>query len=147
MPFIRGRYHINPVVGAALEAAREADEALAALRKGGQSPNESDTTANANGTAHGRIEIEAAEVVPSHSGSAQRGFVARIHRVGSAEAPDAGANPQQDFFNAPTSPGVRSTGGAQGQSNGAQAPETQVFSNPQDLTDFLRNEFEKDSGQ
>jgi hypothetical protein len=154
MPFIRGRYHINPIVGAALEAAREADEALAALHQSEQSANGSGLTANnskvANENAKGpihRVEIEAAVVVPPHSGSAQRGFVARIHRVASANAADASSSPRGDFFNAPTSSGVPSAGGAEGQSQGAQAPETQVFSNPQDLTDFLRNQFEEDCGQ
>src|ERR1700722_20427826 len=31
MPYIRGRYYMNPVVGDALEAAREAEAALQAL--------------------------------------------------------------------------------------------------------------------
>ena len=33
MPFINGRYHINPIMGQALEAAREAEAALAALQQ------------------------------------------------------------------------------------------------------------------
>ena len=43
MPFIRGRYHINPIMGEALEAARDAEAALLALkqnarRNGGATP-------------------------------------------------------------------------------------------------------------
>ena len=33
MPFIRGRFHINPIAGQALEAARAAEEALAELEQ------------------------------------------------------------------------------------------------------------------
>ena len=32
MPFINGRYHVNPTMGAALEAAREAEAAMLALQ-------------------------------------------------------------------------------------------------------------------
>jgi hypothetical protein len=103
MPFIRGRYHINPIMGEALEAARDAEAALLALkqksrRNGGaatgydsniQSADDSDdqTSDNANaraiapkGLIH-RVEIEAAEMVPSHSGRGQRGYAMRLHRL------------------------------------------------------------------
>ena len=33
MPFINGRYHVNPAMGQALEAAREAEAALLALQR------------------------------------------------------------------------------------------------------------------
>ena len=33
MPFINGRYHVNPAMGQALEAAREAEAALLALQQ------------------------------------------------------------------------------------------------------------------
>ena len=89
MPFIRGRYHINAIAGEALEAAREAEAALLALehdaaQAGGASETRK-TTATGIGVATGkgpihRVEIEAAELVPSHSGRAQRGFVAHVHR-------------------------------------------------------------------
>ena len=96
MPFIRGRYHINPVIGQALEAAREAEAALQALEHAGKSGREDgddgeavgnaddgdNSAGNGKGTGHGlpgpihRVEIESAELVPSHSGRAQKGFVA-----------------------------------------------------------------------
>src|ERR1700674_5161768 len=88
MPFIRGRYHMNPIVGQALEAAREAE----AARQAGNDPgsqNNSDTSDDGYGqeeaaqAEHGpihRVEIEAAEMVPSHTGRGQRGYVARVHR-------------------------------------------------------------------
>jgi hypothetical protein len=90
MPFVRGRYHINPVLGEALEAAREAEAALLALEEAARgnrdqrndSENEENDAAEperGSGPVH-RVEIEAAEVVPPHTGRAQRGFVARIHR-------------------------------------------------------------------
>src|SRR5579863_6647409 len=87
MPFIRGRYHINAIAGEALEAAREAEAALLALQhdagqaSGGE--GEDDDAESPNGGAKGpihRVEIEAAELVPAHSGRAQRGFVAHVHR-------------------------------------------------------------------
>jgi hypothetical protein len=94
MPFIRGRYHINAIAGEALEAAREAEAALLALQRdsaqsGGDGNDEDDETGSADGADKGpihRVEIEAAELVPSHSGRAQRGFVAHVHR----EAVDSG---------------------------------------------------------
>jgi hypothetical protein len=130
MPFIRGRYHINPTMGEALEAARQAEAALLALeqqaqqrRVGGSEPDcDSDTEGEAaahgesnagNGPVH-RVEIEAAEVVPSHSGRTARGFVARVHR---AAAPDD-----------------KSAGTARGAS---APPETHAFSDHRDLVSFL----------
>ena len=123
MPYIRGRYYIDPVVGDALEAAREAEAALQALEHAakvarGDTGEEDDAGAgssSANGSyANGsyasggsgvnssadayaksapgpihRVEIEAAELVPAHSGRAQRGFVARIHRRANGNAANA----------------------------------------------------------
>jgi hypothetical protein len=88
MPFIRGRYHINAIAGEALEAAREAEAALLALEHdaaqvGGEENEDDDGAGSASGADKGpihRVEIEAAELVPSHSGRAQRGFVAHVHR-------------------------------------------------------------------
>jgi len=98
MPFIRGRFHINPIAGQALEAARAAEEALAELEQDAdgvladsadsQSGAESgDDDGEFGGASQGagagpihRVEIEAAEMVPAHSGRAQRGFVAHVHR-------------------------------------------------------------------
>ena len=103
MPYIRSRYYMNPVVGDALEAAREAEAALQALEHAakvarGETGEEDDSSAgsssasgsgansssdayakSASGPIH-RVEIGATELVPAHSGRAQRGFVARIHR-------------------------------------------------------------------
>src|ERR1700677_3665478 len=99
MPFIRGRYHINPIAGEALEAARAAEAALSELEQeadsaladsadaqgddGGEGDDEFGDGASQGdaGPIH-RVEIEAAELVPSHSGRAQRGFVAHVHREG-----------------------------------------------------------------
>jgi hypothetical protein len=139
MPFIRGRYHINPMMGEALEAAREAEAALLALEQearaqrtngsdadsdGDGEPDEgTESTASAGpgmGHVH-RVEIEAAAVVPSHSGRGTRGFVARVHR---SETPaDGNAN---------------ATRGAL-----TPAPETHVFSDHRDLVNFLGAELAK----
>ena len=87
MPFIRGRYHINAIAGEALEAAREAEAALLALEHDSEQAAEDDAGGDDDGGAAGtgkgpihRVEIEAAELVPAHSGRAQRGFVAHVHR-------------------------------------------------------------------
>jgi len=133
MPFVRGRYHINPTMGEALEAAREAEAALLALeqqaraqRANGSDPDsggdgESDDGTDSTGPAgqgtgpvH-RVEIEAAAAVPSHSRRAVRGFVARVHRSG---APENGSS--------------NATRGTL-----TSAPETHVFSDHRDLVNFL----------
>lgn len=97
MPFIQGRYHMNPAAGQALEAAREAEAAMLALEQatkeegnaeGEKSGDESTSPDDAKGPVH-RIEIEASEVVPPHSGRAERGFVARVHRQTVATPEDA----------------------------------------------------------
>jgi len=136
MPFIRGRYHINPTMGEALEAAREAEAALLALEQrareqransgdpdsDGDSECQNDaesTAAAAPGPVH-RVEIEAAAVVPSHSGRAARGFVARVHRSGTAD---------------------ESTGGGGGTLT--SSPETRMFSDHRDLVNFLGDELAK----
>lgn len=135
MPFIRGRYHMNPIAGQALEAAREAEAArLAEADQHAQAntqgsgaddyENGSGKTAD-QGPIH-RVEIEAAEMVPSHSGRAERGFVARVHR----RIP---GNPAADF----------QRGEFPSSAHAARA-ETHVFSNHQDLVDFLHHEFSKD---
>jgi hypothetical protein len=140
MPFIRGRYHINPIAGQALEAAREAEEALAALQQEQSNSDANDSTKDSNvgeekGPIH-RVEIEAAEVVPSHSGRAHRGFVARVHRTTYASPQDAPSGETSGFGSpSPTSVPV------------SQKPETHVFSNHGDLVDFLQNQFAKDSGE
>lgn len=136
MPFIRGRYHINPTMGQALEAAREAEAALLALeqRAREQRANSDDldsgedsgpdkdaeSTTAGPGPVH-RVEIEAAAVVPSHSGRAARGFVARVHRSGTTE-----------------SGGTDATRGPS-----TSEPETHVFSDHHDLVNFLGDELAK----
>jgi len=139
MPFIRGRYHINPVMGEALEAAREAEAALHALEQehgsthdqadGFASPHASDHAVD--GAAHGpvrRVEIEAAEMVPSHSGRAARGFVARVHRQPADAAHGEGAGTPS---NSATRRGLPSHA------------ETHVFSDHRDLINFLHDELGK----
>jgi hypothetical protein len=192
MPYIRGRYYMNPVVGDALEAAREAEAALQALEhaakvargdtgeeddagassssangSNGGNSSASGSGANSNADAYAksapgpihRVEIEAAELVPAHSGRGQRGFVARIHRRSNGNAANASA--QDSLFgrsnspsssiangnaNASASPFARnsSTPDATRQSAMHPAPETHVFSNHNDLTNFLHDQFAED---
>jgi len=153
MPFIKGRYHINPIAGQALEAAREAEAALLALEHAAQQNRESDADSGAdadsdapfasrfdrdasrqNDAAPGpihRVEIDAAETVPSNFGHATRGFVARVHRapvVSPAAVQSAAADPRA----------------ASSSLNQSPAPETHVFAGHRDLISFLRDEFAKD---
>jgi hypothetical protein len=168
MPFIRGRYHINPILGEALEAARDAEAALLALKQSGlqngattatgydsnaQSGDDSgdqtsdDATArtsDAKGPVH-RVEIEAAEMVPSHSGRGQRGYAMRLHRL-PAPNRDAGSD-----FDDGSDSNANSYGSAShlpsrnASSSGSAESDTHIFSNADDLLDFLREELADDS--
>lgn len=143
MPFIRGRYHLNPVLGEALEAAREAESALEALEQDaeGRSASESGDEVHGRKAPIHRVEIEAAELVPAHSGRAGRGYVARIHRGPSSETGSQTGRENE--------PG-EGQHGAQGSSRTigkGQGPETQVFSDHRDLANFLRDELARDAEQ
>jgi len=158
MPFIGGRYYANALAGHAIEAARAAEAALHALKKkpvrsantvpsgaadlGTDSEDPDDDPGSDTGSDTGfgemsqsgnapihRVEIEAAELVPSHTGRAQRGFVARVHRD-PAPAGDA-AN---GSVTSPTPPGQLPSRGY------APKPETHVFAGHSDLLDFLKSE-------
>ncbi len=149
MPFINGRFYINPTYGAALEAAREAGARAAAESPDGKADQADGAAATKPVSADGpirRIEIETEEIVPSHSGRAQRGFVARIHRTTSAGQVTGGAAGDRDIFGG-SLPSSRVSGGASSLSRTlqTQAPETHVFSNHDDLADFLRAELERES--
>jgi hypothetical protein len=141
MPYINGRYHINPIMGQALEAAREAEAAMFALQQqaspdsadssGGASyddtcdpgdPSCSDASA-AQGPIH-HVEIEATEVVPHHSGRAVRGFVARVHRL-------------------PADPLGRPSIHSAPSGSNTPPPETHVFADHRDLMSFLAGELAK----
>jgi len=133
MPFINGRYHINPSMGDALEAAREAEAALLAQQHAARDSrdNANDASAAEQGTDAApihRIEIDATEVLPHATGRATRGFVARVHRAVASRPPAAfttGAGHADDScYAAPAS---------------SAAPETHVFADHRDLLDFLRN--------
>jgi hypothetical protein len=149
MPFIRGRYHINPIMGEALEAAREA-ATLALEHQSSDAHDQADGFASSHLTAHAspgpihRIEIEAAEMVPAHSGCAERGFVARVHRhpaephnatsVGARHAVPVrldGERVADSWHNA----------------NHAPAPETHVFTDHRDLVNFLQDELANDAAR
>jgi hypothetical protein len=148
-------------------AAREAAAALQALEHeaaqvSGQEDDEGDdgeresASDSGNGPIH-RVEIEAAELVPSHTGRAQRGFVAHVHReavqpeqggrgfVQSAASGDSigsGDAPRARFAS------LRSPRAAQVPTPGnAAPPETHVFADHRDLVSFLRDEFAKSSGR
>jgi len=155
MPFIRGRYHINPIAGEALEAARAAEAALSELEEEshgvladsaglqGDDGSGEDDDEFGDGASQGhagpihRVEIEAAELVPSHSGRAQRGFVAHVHRE-AAGAPGARGGV---VSGSPRLPGEYPS------SAYATRPQTHVFAGHRDLISFLRDAFAKDCGK
>ena len=165
MPFIRGRYHINPIMGEALEAARDAEAALLALkqnarRNGGaasgydsndQSGDDSgDETGDnaraiaAKGPVH-RVEIEAAEMVPSHSGRAQRGYAMRLHRLPPQDSEagsdfDDGSDSNANSYGSASRMPSRNATPA-----GASQSDTHIFANPDDMLDFLRAQLADDS--
>jgi hypothetical protein len=155
MPFIRGRYHINAIAGEALEAAREAEAALIAqqhdaAQAGGAEGEEDDDPETANGDDKGpihRVEIEAAELVPSHSGRAQRGFVAHVHREAiQADQGARGASAASNDSPRARFASLRSPQAGQVPTAGnASRPETHVFADHRDLVSFLRDEFAKHS--
>jgi hypothetical protein len=152
MPFINGRYHINPIMGQALEAAREAEAAIAALqqrasRDSSNSSNDAsrddscdpdDPTSSVAiagpGPIH-HVEIEASEIVPSNSGRAVRGFVARVHRL-PAEARSANDGAATSRVVIPTSAAMKNLSPG----SSAPPPETHVFADHRDLVNFLRDE-------
>jgi hypothetical protein len=153
MPFIRGRYHINPIMGEALEAAREAEAALLALEQEAQQSRQNGEHSSGDedddfGTdpGHGpldggedkgpihRVEIEAAEVVPTHSGRATRGYIARVHRGERSTGQDRGLGDR-------SSSGM---GSGRGSGRAVAGPETHVFSNHRELSDYLHTELGKD---
>jgi hypothetical protein len=143
MPFINGRYHVNPAMGAALEAAREAEAAMLALQDHAQRNGDDSATESADNSAHAssspphapihHVEIEATEIVPSHSGRATRGYVARIHRSASQSPAPAGSQ-ASCAYNLSSSPAAAQI---------HAKPETHVFSNHGDLLNFLHDELSK----
>ena len=132
--------------------AREAEAALLALKKksangsthasgsadqgadldGGDENTSSDSVRQDDAPIH-RVEIEAAELVPSHSGRAQRGFVARVHRD---PGPPSDASSAPNASRAPVPGQIPSRGYA-------PKPETHVSAGHGDLLDFLKNELGK----
>jgi len=141
MPFVRGRYYINRVLGEALEGAREAEAALAALQeeeKGSDLAESGNRKGNAREPIR-RVEIETAQVVPAHSGRATRGYVARIHRQ-----PPAVLDPAEgDEFAASRG----SAGAVDRLTTEPQYVETHAFDNHHDLVSFLRDQLGRDQGE
>ncbi len=141
MPMIRGRYYINPAMGAALERARSLNEET--FPDGDQegshtarhdAESDSDRTERARrgrgqsderdsrGSIH-RIEIECAQIGQNGPGRSQHGYVAHVHR-----APHLGA----DHVSA--RPGELPTGVFPPRAT------AHAFANHNDLADFLRDE-------
>jgi hypothetical protein len=113
MPFVAGKFYANPGYGKGVEEARAASSAGA---DGGSSADEDfigEPTRNGGKGAVHRIVIEATEVVPAHTGRAQSGFVAHVHRT------DGG----------PRGLGMPSKGEARA--------ETHVFTDHRDVADFV----------
>lgn len=116
MPFIRGKYYANPIVGQALESAREAAENAGGK---GDSNVEADsydaTAAHESPDPVRRVDIEITEMVPAHTGRVSKGYVARLYRTDSM---------MRESNNAVT----------------AQTPEKRVFYDHNQFMDFLNRE-------
>ena len=139
MPYINGRYHINPIMGHALEAAREAESAIAraatacftaippirpAARPTTTRAIHAILPAPAGPPARARSitsKLRRLRSFRNHAGRAVRGFVARVHRLPA----DRAARPSS-----PSAPSAANT----------PPPETHVFSDHRDLVNFLRDE-------
>jgi hypothetical protein len=101
MPFIRGRYYANPIAGGAIEAAREAEEALLASRDSSAAGQDQDGNDSSEEKPIHRIEIEVAELVPAQSGRGTKGYIARLHRddpAGSSAIPNAQPAENRVFY-------------------------------------------------
>jgi hypothetical protein len=152
MPFINGRYHINPVMGQALEAAREAETALAALqqrasRDSSDSPNDASRDDNCDpddptssdalagpGPIH-HVEIEVQEGLPGR----------RLVEPGRSDIVPASSGRAVRGFVARVH---RLPAEARSANNGiAPPPETHVFADHRDLVNFLRDALAKDFSQ
>jgi hypothetical protein len=160
MPYINGRYHINPIMGQALEAAREAEAAMLALQQqashdsadssGSASyddtcdpgdPSCSDAAAGQGPIHH--VEIEATEVVPHHSGHAVRGFVARVHRLPAAPRTAREGVTHSVFDAIPAESRYSAASRSLSSNHSTLPPETHVFADHRDLMSFLAGELAK----
>jgi len=114
MPMIQGRYYMNPAMGAAVERARAAEEAPAS-EDGADGEPQRDAHGRfvAPGAVH-HIEIEVAD----------GGYLARLHR-----------HPQSSHESAPV-PSPRDGGLP-------PRPSSHVFTDHNDLLEFLRDALEK----
>lgn len=138
MPMIRGRYHMNPAMGQALEEARaRAEEGNAPrgseeeIADGGEESRRRDARERdgrgrvaAPGPLH-RVEIECAE----------GGYIARLHR----HPPSANGDEREPIAPRRGSDGV----GWHDAAGMPSRPEIHVFSHHHDLVDFLREELGK----
>lgn len=114
MPVIHGRYYMNPAMGGAVERARAAEE-TAEPEDGANGEPQRDAHGRfvAPGAVH-HVEIEVAD----------GGYLARLHR-----------HPQGGHESGPISGSVQ--GGL------PQRPSSHVFTDHNDLVEFLRNELGK----
>ncbi len=148
MPMIRGRYYMNPALGAAIETARSLGDATQ-LGSGPQDSFTADDANSATGQGTGassgaihRIEIDVAEAPASGRGS--RGYVARVHRE-TIDARPAGAGNIRAAFGVPSAtPGIaaadiHASPGFVPRGVFATAPESHVFATAGDLVNFLRD--------
>ena len=138
MPMIRGRYHMNPAMGQALEEARaRAEEGNAPrgseeeIADGSEESRRRDARERdgrgrfvAPGPVH-HVEIECAE----------GGYIARLHR----HSPSADGDGREAIASH-HAPGEAGDHGAAGM---LSRPEVHVFGHHHDLVDFLREELGK----
>jgi len=159
MPMIRGRYYMNPTMGAAIENARALGNA-SQLGEGPSDPFTDEDASDSSGqetgdspaTAIHRVEIDIS-TAPNGGragGRNARGYVSHIHRE-TIDAAPAGANSVRSAFGVPSeTPGIAAHSGSQAAPGFvprgvfAPAPETHVFTTPGDLVNFLRDALAED---
>ena len=159
MPMIRGRYYMNPTIGAAIENTRALGNA-SQLGEGPSDPFTDEGASNSSGQGTGdspataihrvEIEISATPGAGRSSGRNLHGYVAHIHRE-TIDAAPAGANSVRGAFGVPSeTPGIAAHSGTRAAPGFvprgvfAPAPETHVFTTPGDLVNFLRDALAED---
>ncbi len=168
MPFINGRYHVNPAMGQALEAAREAEAALLALQRQARK-NSADASTNApaddsadpddpsSEDAAADAETGAGPIHHVEIEVTQEGLPGRRND----RAPEASARGAREIIE-PGRSGLipahsgRATPGfvtrvhrsaPSSMDRPAPPPEIHIFSDHGDLVNFLRDALAKDSAQ
>jgi hypothetical protein len=135
MPFVRGRFYMNPAMGEALEEARARAEEGNAAHGSEEESTGHDSSKGQERDGHGRFRPgrhgEAPEPGPVHRMEiehAEGGFVTRVHRAPQEGAHDAREAGDESGANRAMHCGNHST---------------HVFTNAHELAEFVREELSR----